>query len=145
MMWGPELSDAPAPRPEVPQARRGFPSEVARPDDRPDVDAATPEAAPAPSSLPSVAPAVVALKAEHKHSFGKECRGSVEITSDEFRYISDDHPLFLSRAEIARVDDSGFEDRNGKKWHFRVEGMNDEEVAALLTNWLAGEDVGPRQ
>jgi len=137
--WGPESSDrAVRPAPRSPRSNVEVPSELPRTE-----VATTPEAAPAPPSAPAPRPLV--LKAEHKHSFGKECQGEVEISADEFDYRSPDHPLSLSRTEIARIDGSGFEDRDGKKWHFRLEGRDDEEVEALLSRWLAGADVRPAE
>jgi hypothetical protein len=136
-MLGSEADERLVPRGSAPQSQPNV-----RAESRPaEFESAEPPPVPAAAVPQGVPPTALSLKAEHKHSFGKECHGTVEITADEFSYRSDDHPLFLSRSEISKVHESGFEDRNGKKWHFRLEGLNADEIETLLSRWLSGEDV----
>ncbi len=140
--WGPDTAEKPVRQNQPPQSTR----DVAPERTERNGSAAEPRPAPRVSTTPPTGqPAILVVKAEHKHSFGKECRGNVAITLDEFQYVSDGHPLAMSRREVARIDGSGLVDLNGKKWHFRLEGINDEEVEELLTRWLAGEDLDDRE
>jgi hypothetical protein len=82
-------------------------------------------------ALPSTAGVFLTYPATHKHGIGG-CSGELQFRDDSIAFISDTHPIVLSKSEI-RPDGDGVIDASGNKWHFKIAGEN---VREILERWF---------
>ena len=116
---------------------------------------ATAAAAPPPAPKPAAATpaahplfATMSYPAHHVHAFpylsGRSCDGTLQLTDSLLTFTSDVHPVTLTRAQVTGIEGNAVVDSAGKKFKFQVDGMNSEQVHALLQKWYsAGAPAKP--
>jgi serine/threonine protein kinase len=144
----------PAPRHETPQPTAQTPVPAAQPaTPAPVTPAPVPASAPAPAPRPApiasaAAFATVSYPAHHIHSFpylsGRSCDGTLQLTDALLTFTSNVHPFTFTRAQISGIEGNAVVDSAGKKFRFQIDGMNNEQVHALLEKWYgAGAHARP--
>ena len=104
------------------------------------------EPQPAPPRTPSE---VLARLAEGKQVVLKgkcQCQGELVLTADTLRFDCPhdrDRSVLFARSDVDRVDKNGVRipplgsRTRGKTYHFKIDGMTNDEVHAIFTGWLS--------
>jgi hypothetical protein len=92
--------------------------------------------------------ATVSFPAHHVHSFpylsGRSCDGTLQLTDSLLTFTSNVHPITFTRAQVSGIEGNAVVDSAGKKVRFQIDGMNNEQVHALLEKWFnAGAPAKP--
>lgn len=91
----------------------------------------------------------VVFTATHKQGWGGGCTGRLYLGQSGLRFTCPDRAdLNFPLDSIAAVDKDGVILRSGKKYHFKIDGMNAAGVNFRFRNWLArasgvGHTTGP--
>jgi predicted Ser/Thr protein kinase len=118
----------------------------------PATEVAAPPPAPNPAAPPAPAAhamfATVSFPAHHVHSFpylsGRSCDGTLQLTDSLLTFTSNVHPITFTRAQVSGIEGNAVVDSAGKKVRFQIDGMNNEQVHALLEKWFnAGAPAKP--
>jgi serine/threonine protein kinase len=147
----PAHRQAPLPTPSAPTPTAPTATPAPAP---PSTTAAAAASAPAPKPAAPAPPAAhaifatVSYPAHHIHSFpylsGRSCDGTLQLTDTLLTFTSNVHPITFTRAQVSGVEGNAVIDSAGKKFRFQIDGMNNEQVHALLEKWYsAGAPAKP--
>jgi len=97
-----------------------------------------PAVQPPASNAPAFA--TVRFPARHEHAFpyldGRSCSGTLELSANHLTFISEVHPISLTRDDVTAVESNGVIDTAGKRYRFQIEDLTNKGVHDLLERWF---------
>jgi hypothetical protein len=71
---------------------------------------------------------------------GRDCRGDLVFTANDFHFVCNGDDFTINRAEVEKLDKNGvklFAAHNGRtRYHFAVDDMSPDDVNNLFNEWM---------